>query len=337
MASRSGYLFLMPRLLIMALAGFVFNAGAQLNISISTDREKYLRYEMVQVEITLSNFSGNSLIFSREDPTGFLRLYVETKEGSRMQAYDPKANLAEGLILGTGATQRLKVPLNNLYNIQKEGLYVIYAVIGHPRLAEDYRSELLTLQIIGGLPIWSHDIGLPNSDPDTRIKTRKVSLLVFPDKKNDLYALQVEDQDLVYGIIRLGNKISGSPPQCNVDALSHIHVLFMTKPRLFDYRVFDYNLQPKINKYYVIGSSIPTLIRDQELGRVMVTGGREATAGIDFQQEEADKTIPKTNPLPEKPPAPNANEPGTELNNDLDVKATGKLIGPETPSAAKKP
>jgi len=330
----SGLQTLFQKTALAVLGCLAFDAGAQLSISIRTDREKYLRYETVQVEVTLCNFTGNSLMFSHEEQTGYLRLYVESKEGGRLTAYDPKANLAEDLILGTGATKRLNLTLNNLYNIQKEGSYVVYAVIGHPRLQQDYRSASVLLEIIGGLTIWTRDIGLPDADPGSTIKTRQVSLLAFSEKKNDLYAIQVEDAELVYGIVRLGYKISGSTPQCEVDALSHIHVLFMGKPRLYDYRIYDYNLQLKLSKYYLIDRSIPMLQRDQELGRIMVAGGREAVEGVDYQKEV---TADTANPLPEKIPGKTRTAPGMKPLGDVELKASRNPLGPKSPAVPETP
>ena len=298
---------------VMAATLLPLPAIAQIGINLKTDRAKYFRYEPILAEVTLCNFTGNPLLFGEDDTAqGYLKLIVEDAQGMQLPMDDPKANPAVGLLLGAGETKSVKITLNNLFNLQKEGAYTIHAVIGHGRLTQDFRSDALTVSVTAGRVVWTRDFGLPSADPVKPIVSRKASLLLFPDKKHDLFALFIEDAQLVYGVARLGSRISGAAPQCDVDALSNIHVLLMIKPRLVEYRVYDCNLQLKQRRFYMIDGSTPMLQRDPDVGRGMVVGGRLAEEGKDYVPEDTKATEENTAPparttppaaVPETPPA----------------------------------
>lgn len=270
------------------LAGFLsLPAAAQIGINLKTDRAKYFRYEPIQADVTLRNVTGNPLLFGEGDAQeGYLKITIEDAQGAQLIADDPKINPAAGLILGAGETKSVTIMLNELFDLQKEGSYTVRAVVGHARLANDFRSDPVTVTVTAGRLVWSRGFGIPTTDSTKPIVSRKASLFLFPDQKHDLYALFLEDDRVVYGVVRLGPRISGATPQCDVDALSNIHVLVMTKPRLVDYQVYDSNLRLKQRRFYMVDSSVPMLQRDPDVGRVMVVGGRLAQEGTDYTLED---------------------------------------------------
>ena len=283
-------------------------ARAQIGISLTTDRNKYLRYEPIKCRLVLRNNSGNTLAFGgRSARRGSLRFMVQTADDLPVRKLDPKADLAAGLILGPGETKELVVGLNTLYDMQKESVYTARAQVGHYRLKNDYRSSPVTIEVRAGVPLWQRTVGLPTASPAGPIPSRDVTLLLFHEDAGDVYALRVEDKEVVYGIVRLGPRISGADPECDVDAVSNVHILLPTKPRLYAYRVYDCSVNLKQSKHYLAEESIPRLHRDPDIGRIMVTGGRRAVEGVDFEVEDNRQVDPGTAPRP----APPARAPGT--------------------------
>jgi hypothetical protein len=67
-----------------------------------------------------------------------------------------------------------------------------------------------------------------------------------------------------------------------------VHLLFQTQPQLFSHWVYDMNGQKKEEAHYLVdqGLPIPRLVRDPDIGRVMVAGGRRAKSGVDFNEVE---------------------------------------------------
>ena len=280
-------------------------ADAQVGVDLKLDRGKYLRFEAINVELTLVNYTGNPLDFGAgAGANGRVTMLVETKEGMRLTPTANQANLADGLFLGAGETKTLRLLLNDLFNLQKEAVYTAQAVVSHTRLDRDYKTEPVGIQVSAGLSVWSREFGVPSAEVRQGIARRRASLLLTTERKHDLYALQVEDDALVYGIVRLGPRISGSTPQCDVDAFSNIHLLFMLKPRLVDYRVYDYNLKLKQSRYLIVDQSIPSLQRDPDVGRVRVGGGRSAVEGTDYTREDLDRALTGGADNPAKPGEP---------------------------------
>ncbi len=268
------------------LAAAIFPAQAQMGIGIKTDREGYLQYEAVRVAITVRNDTGNSLVFSADDGKSYLHLEVADPNGLPAKRVR-KADLAEGAVIGAGETSRLEVLLNDLYDIQPEGTYTVTAQIGHSRLDRDYRSESVRIRIQSGHIFWFKQFGVPVDEGVKTIPRRKVSLISYRDERRERLAVQVEDEAAVYGIIRLGPRIIGSTPECDVDTYSNIHLLYMLRPRLYEYRVLDCNLVQKQQRFLMLEeTSSPHLQRDPDIGRIMVSGGRPAVDGTDYKQED---------------------------------------------------
>ena len=258
----------------------------QVGISLSTEFQKYLRYEPIVARVLLRNNSGNMLAFgdSIDGNGGYLRFsVVRGEELQEAPPFDNTLNPVADLILGAGETKQLEVTLNTLYDMQAEGTYNVTATIGHRRLRHDYRCESAAVQVRGGIVLWSQELGIPAGDTAESIQSRTAHLLLFNSDDGDMYCLQVEDEELVYGVVRLGPRISGAKPECDVDAISNVHVLCQIRSRLYAYRVYDYNIVRKESKYFRSKDTIPHLHRDPDVHRVMVVGGTRAVEGVDFK------------------------------------------------------
>jgi hypothetical protein len=290
--------------ILRSLLVAAFAAGpvlAQIAVRIETDRPKYLRYEPIMLSITVRNDSGNALIFgdtSQED--GYLSFRVRTRDGMEVHQTPSGANPVAGLVLGAGETKQLAFPLNSVCTMHREGMYHVEVQIGHARLRHDYRSNSVAIEVRDGIVEWRRTIGMPQADPTGRIPERVVSLLVMHEDQGDTYCLRMEDDGAVYATVRLGARMGGAKPSCDVDGISHVHVLYLDRPRLYVHHVFDQNLTIVQTKHYVFEQTAPRLTRDNELGRVQVVGGRLAVAGKDYFLDAAD--VPRgPEPAPRQP------------------------------------
>ncbi len=276
-------------LLVITLAG-AFTAVGQVTINVETDRHLYIRYEEIMLKITLQNNSGNNLAFgSGEDAEAYIRIYVTDPQGVKLTM--PSApndrepaylNAANGLILPPGINKSVLVPINEFYKFSRTGFYRIEVRIHHPRMRHDYISTPIQIKIGEGLVKWERDIGVPGSGDD--IPFRHVSVNIFQADKSQLYYLFIRDEDFVYSLRRLAPHVRGVAPQIEVDARSHIHFFTQTQPRLFSHYAFDVDGTLKEEAHYIVEPElpIPRLIRDPDIGRVMIAGGRRARDGSDF-------------------------------------------------------
>jgi len=280
------------RLSVAAVLFLTWSAHAQLGISLRLDRRNYLRYEPIRATVQLRNYTGNTIMFPKQPGLGKLTFTVSTRKGTYVRCREPDLNPAEGLILGAGETRELALTLNNLYSLQAEDVYTVAARIGHPRLSYDYKSKPVQFEVRSGLVAWERTIGVPSTSATAKIAQRKATLLAFRDDDEETYALRIEDDKVVFGVVRLGPHLSGSEAQCDSDALSNVHVLSQTSPRLYAHRVFDYNAKVKQEKYYFMEKTVPRLRRDPEVGRVFVSGGRPAVRGVDYMVPGEDNPLP---------------------------------------------
>lgn len=278
----------------MALLGLGTTAClAQVGVGLRTDRKRYLRYEPIMATVMLRNDTGNTLVFDQSSRAqNTLRFVIEMPEDRRARVIDADTNPVDGLILGAGEVKELTLTLNALYEMQAEGAYTISAKISHQRLAHDFASAPVMVEVREGTVAWTRLFGVPAATPTAPIPMRTVSLLALAQEDGGIYALRIEDDHLVYGVTRLGPRIAASPPECEMDAVSNIHVLLQTRPRLYVHRVFDYNMNLKQERHYLPEGSIPRLVRDPDIGRVMVTGGLEGTEGVDFQRADGEGANP---------------------------------------------
>jgi hypothetical protein len=277
--------------LVVAMAG---TASAQLGIELKLDRQYYLSYEVVSATVTLRNYTGNTLIFGgggAGEKGSFLHFLVRRGAEKLVPVMQGAKPLGD-LILGAGETRRVTLVLNDLYNLQADGKYVVSAQIGHFRLPQDYRSDERHFEVSRGTMVWSRTVGVPGADAAARIESRQVSLLLLRERVGSVYCLRIENEQMVFAVLRLGAKFMGSEPEIDIDAVSNIHILFQLDTRHFAHRVYDCQGQVREDKHYLMEKTVPHLYRDVELGRIMVSGGTPWNKKVDGRLGETAPLIP---------------------------------------------
>ncbi|MFW5893540.1 MAG: hypothetical protein ACOCUY_00195 [Verrucomicrobiota bacterium] len=322
--------------LICALAA---NLHAQLGVKLDLDREHYILYEPIQATIQLRNYAGNTLVFGTEDAAeevgGYLKFEVIRAGGLSAPDVRKNVNPVENLILGPGETKELTVQLNGIVNMAREGNYTVSVRVGHPRLSHDYKSDSVPIDITEGYPVWTRTAGVPQDSETNSIPPRKVSLLRFRSKEGETYVLRVEDDRMVYGIVRLGPYLSSSRPEYQIDAMSNIHLLYQIHPRLYVYRIYDIDVELKQNLYYAMEETVPTLRRDPDVGSIRLVGGRRAKPGEDYQLKPG--TGPESVPQALSPNSDSDSEDGTLQDPRKAMPRLPRKTIPATPESSSIP
>jgi hypothetical protein len=260
-------------------------ATAQVEVGLRLDRQRYIVFEPVNMEVTLKNTAGRALAFEN---LGSIQVEMSDAEGRPVPETGHTLDLGQGLILPSGGTKRVTVKLNSYFRLQKSGNYKAAVRVRHRLLRYDFVSENRQFVVREGQKVWESLVGVPSPIPNTPVETRRCSVLMFHDDSGDSYIFMVEDERRVYTVSRLGPRVRGVDPQCAVDALSRVHTLVQVAPRQFAYRIFDVHGKVLQQKAYVIEDSIPRLLTDPDVGRVMVAGGREAIPGVDYARRVDD-------------------------------------------------
>lgn len=255
-------------------------AHAQVTISVTTDRQQYVQYEPILATVTVKNYSGNTLSFGthRDDNSAFMTVEIRDLKNPLLPLANKEFNPVEGLVLSTGVVKTLQFAVSDYYPIQAPDDYELVVRIGHGRLSSDFLSAPVRFQVRAGMTLWQRLVGMPDGESNQMIAARTCEVKVAHIDDADMYILQIEDADYVYSVIRLGPRVHGILPQFDVDALSRIHTLTQTQPRIFSYRIFDLTGTCKQAAQYTVDATYPQLIHDSDVGTVTVVGGRMVIA-----------------------------------------------------------
>jgi len=283
------------KILFALIAVFVvFSANslkAQFGINVEMNRENYLVHEAVYTKLAIRNYSGRALVFGEiPELKGHVAFDVYGPDGALIRPYNTKLNPMNRIVLNSGATTDVVVPLSRMYHFSRPGSYTVKALLSHPQIPSTYVSKTVSFFVFNGFCVWERNVGVPdlfNKNVGKKIQTRIVRLLNFYDNKRKLFALCIEDKKYVYGVVRLASDIGNKPPQCQIDGLSLIHILIQISPKVFSYYVYDLNAKLQEHQYYARSNSInPRLVVDRKQGIVTVAGGRKAISGQDFVEDD---------------------------------------------------
>jgi len=293
-------------LAMLTLALLAPRLAAQIALQFEADKPRFLCFEPVLVHLTVSNLSGNTLIFNGNTPAtrGSIAFKIDCSSGRHCKAIANLGNPADGLQLGPGESKRLDITLNQFYNLQREDVYNVTAVLNHGRLPRTHVSQPIQIAVQDGLPILTKNIGLPAANDDTGvIKSIQLNLLRFADIDEDIYALRAEDTENVYSTFRLGSFIDGEKPQVEIDGNSLVHILLQVRPRLFVYFVFGFrgrNMQLMQKRFYTSSDGAPPTL-SKATGYFRIEHGRLAREGIDYLEKREDtQTDENRRPIPQE-------------------------------------
>ncbi|MGN0877930.1 MAG: hypothetical protein ACI4WT_00570 [Oligosphaeraceae bacterium] len=273
---------------LLALLAGAGCALAQIAVQLESSAPAYLRYEPVRLRVTLTNMSGNTLIFSGDSDyeKGSLYFHVQGASGRHVRSLDLKANPLQNVIMAPNETKVLYVRLNKLFDIQREDTYHITAFVEHSRMGSRYKSKPLMLEIRDGEVLDTQVAGLPTAMQQDRIRSIRFSLIRFRDIEGYLYCLRAEDDAKVYATFRIGPYIMGGmKPQMAVESGNALHLLLQIAPRLYSYTTYSISakgVRQRQNIYYTAAGGNPRLSR--ETGYLKVHNVRMAVKGKDYME-----------------------------------------------------
>ena len=281
----------MRRSLTLLLLLMCHAAFAQVSVGLRLNNSSYLLYEPVMAEATLRNFSGHPLVFgSNKQLTGEISFEVYGPDGRPIPAKGKEPSTLSGFLIEPGKEHRLVIHISNLHNLVNTGRYSIRAVLRHPQLANVFESKMTYFTISKGAPVWEHLIGIPRvigeRKEGERIAQRRYKVFSLFDGPRNYFYLQVDDDEYVYAIRRIGIEMSKDRPRCEIDRFSRLHILLPATPHVYSYFVFDYNGVAEKQLVYRKTTTVPELIRNPDTGEVVITGGQEAEKGVHYTEAE---------------------------------------------------
>ncbi|MBQ4315191.1 MAG: hypothetical protein IJC21_07105 [Lentisphaeria bacterium] len=276
------------KLLLLLLAALcVCPAYSQIGLRIVTNRKVYMQYEPVYACVTLRNNTGRVLPFG-QDPRlqGFIYFLIRDSRGRTIAKRPGKEINTTGLMLKPGEQRNLVLPVNEYYELDTPGMYSINVCVAHNLLPRELKCvQEATFQIDSGIEVWSAKTGVPDLEGKKALqvaKERKYSIRVLTESPYKHYYLFVEDDDMVYGVSRVGREISSERFRVEIDMLGRIHLLMPMSSKVFHYLSFSIDGMNIANSYWRTSDTIPTLYRDPKTGIVRRIGGVAAKRGVDY-------------------------------------------------------
>ncbi len=279
---------LKPCLILLLSLVCAVSAYCQIGMRITMNRKVYMQYEPVYACITLRNDSGRALLFGHDPKLqGFIYFLIRDTKGRTIAKRPDKEISTAGILLKPGETRNLVIQVNDHYQLDEPGTYSINVCLAHNMLPRELRCKTeRTFQIDTGIEIWSAKVGVPdlseNASSKAPAKERKYSIRTLLDPPSKHYYLFVEDDEMVYGVSRIGKEIGIEKFKAEVDMLGRIHLLMPISPRVFHYLTFSLDGVNTASTFWRTSDSIPTIYRDPKNGIVRRVGGTEAKPGLDF-------------------------------------------------------
>ena len=215
-------------LLLLGLS--VTTARAQVEVNLKMGRNNYVAGESVPVAVTVTNRSGQDLVFQGNSRIGWLEIVVNSLSGNPLTP------------LGQPAFGTVKIPLNQamsrtvdlaqLYSLQLPGNFSAYAIVHLPgQNSQGFGSNRLTFNMNSARPYWTQKVGLNNKAG----QGREFRVLEYNNgSKTMLYAQVVDTR--TGGAMRthpLGEVLMFRKPSVTLDNRQVMHILYLMSPEMW--------------------------------------------------------------------------------------------------------
>ena len=318
---------MIKNLLAILTAALPMLLAADVVMQLEMPRSSYMQYEPVVANLTLRNTSGQVLVFGAEaEFKGHMEIELTDMHDRPVSGSGAKVDL-RGMILRSGADQRIRINLSKWINLTRVGFYRIKVFIAHPMLKNEYESNRCMFDISQGTVFWSRTFGVPQLEKvnvNQKLQLRTYNLRALQDKADVHLYLFVEDDDKIYAIKYIGMVLGREHAKCEIDTLNRLHILLPLTPKIFRYQVYDWNGQLETNKLYRTAERIPVLFRDAGNGDVKVIGGEAIAPSTNNPGERLlpDMPLPEVSAAePVLPPAPPQPAAGSKKMQSLPVRA----------------
>ena len=216
--------------LILLALSFTSLLRAQVSVELKLGRNNYLAGEAVPVQITVTNLSGQEILFQGTTQTAWIDFIVESNRGVPLT---PIAKPAFGAVrIPSGKAISRTLDLSEIYAIDSLGNYSIYAIVRLPGQATSgFHSNRHLFTVNTAIPYWKQVVGVPGNSG----RQNEFRLIQYNNnRKNQLYA-QIADakSGKILKTHFLGDVLMLRKPVVSVDSSLNMHVLYMMTPKFW--------------------------------------------------------------------------------------------------------
>jgi len=263
------------------LFAFCFSAAiaakGQVSVELLLDQQQFLRDESLPIRVRLTNRSGQPIKIGKE--TDWLSFTIEHREGFVVPKVSDFTATGEFTLESSFAATR-SADLMPYYDLIP-GRYTLIATVKLKQWNQEFSSLGKTFEIVRGTKIWEQEFGVPTKEGLPEV--RKYILQQAQYQKHLTLYLRVTDSNerQVFRVVPVGQLISFSHPETQIDGASQIHLLFQTGSHAFRYAVYSPSGELVTRQTHEYARTRPVL-RANEAGNIFVFGGTRRLAPDDF-------------------------------------------------------
>jgi hypothetical protein len=279
------------RFLLAIVALLCFStARAQISVEVVFDQETYLANEPLIAKVRISNASGQTipmgkgpdwLTFSFEGRDNL----IVTQKAPVPVEYEFKSE--------SSTTSIRSINLEPYFNLGQPGRYSVVATVNLPGWGQSFSSRPKSFNITSGSRLWEMNFGVPTSKTNSVPEIRKYVLQQGNHIHDIRLYLRLMDAGggITYKVLTLGQMLSFSRPEPQLDKESNLHVLFQISARGFSYLVITPDGEFKVRRVYDYTDSRP-ILRADENGVIGVIGGIRRVTSNDLPKPPQFEDIP---------------------------------------------
>ena len=267
--------------IISGCIALAFRLSAQVSVELVLDQEQFLPGESLMVGVRITNFSGQTLRLGKDND--WLHLSLEGRDNYIVPT------TAELPVQGEFEVQSSKVVTKRVdvapcFSLVRSGRYAVSATVKIKDWGTELVSKRKSFDLIPGTTLWEQDVGVSapaasQGPPEVRKYALQQAIHL---KQMKLY-VRVTDQtgSRVFRVFPIGQLISFSSPEHQIDKSSNLHVLYQTGAKSFNYSVINPDANLLIRHTYEYTDTRPVLRVDKE-GRIYVGGGNRRVSTDDL-------------------------------------------------------
>jgi hypothetical protein len=267
-------------------------AGQGVSVRVTLDQEQYLPGESLVIKVRITNDSGQNLRLGQDD--AWLSFSVE--DGRHLPATKRASVPVRGeFTLEPSTTGVKKVDLAPFYELTQTGRYFVSATVNLPQWRQAIQSKPINFDIIKGSNLWEKDFGVPGSagTGDAPPELRRYALVeTIHSNALKLYFRLTDVRDSkVFRIYPLGQMVSFSNVEPQIDRFSNLHVLYQTGSRAFLHCLINPDGVLIARETYEFSESRPVLHGERD-GRITVAGGSRRFNPSDLPPPVSQSALP---------------------------------------------
>src|SRR6266478_2317468 len=267
-------------LLLGLFAASLAPARAQVSVEITLPQDQFLPAETLVAAVRITNRSGQRLHLGAEED--WLAFGVESRNGSIVaKLSDPP--VAGEFDLDSSKVAIRRVDLAPYFTMSQPGRYSVTASVKIKGWDHDLTSPAKSFDIIHGAKLVEQEFGLPMAPGTTNAtpEVRKYILQQASYLKGQLRLyMRLTDASgaRTFRVLPIGQLVSFSRPEGQVDKWSNLHVLYANGAHSFSYTLFNPEGELLVRETYDYVTTRPRLQVNDE-GKISVAGGaRRLTA-----------------------------------------------------------